>query len=394
MLGLTGVVMGVAAGAAPSAHASSAGMTSVSCSVVTIYKGSTGSLVKTLQSRLGGLTADGVFGNLTLAKVRAFQKSHSLAVDGVVGPKTWAALGGFPCSNGGGTSTTVVTKQVVSGIDFLSVRTGPGTNYSRVAKLSPGTKVTGVINNGWLKITTGQYAGKYVSATYLTDVPKVDPNPPAGNKVSGWVAANDRTKVNVRSGPGFNYSIVGHLAGGTAQSGTVVNTDWVKLSSGYVNRGVIETQSANLRSINGKLSASSLCGVNIAYNTPVHVDPNYSATTQRVFNCTGVKALNAMEAAYKATFGHYAAIDLTYRSYAEQEYWYKRFGSPRASVPGTSNHGLGLAIDFRETDRPGEEFGWGGVGQKWLEANGGKYGFNNPFPYGTDGESYHFNFIG
>ena len=62
--------------------------------------GSTGSNVKAAQQRLGGLVADGVFGAATLSKVKSFQASKGLSVDGIVGPATWAALGGFP----GGTS--------------------------------------------------------------------------------------------------------------------------------------------------------------------------------------------------------------------------------------------------------------------------------------------------
>lgn len=38
------------------------------------------------------LAVDGVVGPKTRAAIRSFQTSHSLAVDGVVGPKTWAAL--------------------------------------------------------------------------------------------------------------------------------------------------------------------------------------------------------------------------------------------------------------------------------------------------------------
>lgn len=69
--------------------------------VVYLRYGSTGSLVKTAQQRLGGLQVDGIFGSLTLAKVKSYQRSHGLTADGVVGPLTWKALGGFP-----GTSPT------------------------------------------------------------------------------------------------------------------------------------------------------------------------------------------------------------------------------------------------------------------------------------------------
>lgn len=45
-----------------------------------------------LQQRLG-INADGVFGSGTQAAVKAFQLSHGLKSDGIVGPATWAALG-------------------------------------------------------------------------------------------------------------------------------------------------------------------------------------------------------------------------------------------------------------------------------------------------------------
>lgn len=46
------------------------------------------------------VTADGVFGVLTSKAVRLFQRSHSLAVDGLVGAKTWAALRADPDKHG------------------------------------------------------------------------------------------------------------------------------------------------------------------------------------------------------------------------------------------------------------------------------------------------------
>jgi len=53
--------------------------------------GSRGPAVVKLQRKLG-VTADGIFGPLTRAAVRAFQQRHGLLVDGIVGPQTRAAL--------------------------------------------------------------------------------------------------------------------------------------------------------------------------------------------------------------------------------------------------------------------------------------------------------------
>lgn len=61
--------------------------------------GDSGLVVKGLQVKLGGLSVDGKFGPATLSAVKAYQKKHSLAQDGVVGPKTWSALVG---ASGGG----------------------------------------------------------------------------------------------------------------------------------------------------------------------------------------------------------------------------------------------------------------------------------------------------
>lgn len=53
--------------------------------------GSDGAAVIDVQQRLGTVT-DGLYGPNTKKAVAAFQASHGLEVDGIVGPQTWAAL--------------------------------------------------------------------------------------------------------------------------------------------------------------------------------------------------------------------------------------------------------------------------------------------------------------
>lgn len=60
-----------------------------------LKRGSRGDAVATLQRRLG-VDVDGVFGAGTEAAVRRAQKAYGLVEDGVVGPATWAYLGGEP----------------------------------------------------------------------------------------------------------------------------------------------------------------------------------------------------------------------------------------------------------------------------------------------------------
>ncbi|MFI8952181.1 peptidoglycan-binding protein [Streptomyces sp. NPDC053750] len=64
--------------------------------VVTVKAGSKGTAVKALQHQLTAnghtVDADGVYGPATAAKVKAFQKAHRLTPDGIAGPNTWSAL--------------------------------------------------------------------------------------------------------------------------------------------------------------------------------------------------------------------------------------------------------------------------------------------------------------
>ena len=66
----------------------------------TLRRGSSGPEVMELQDLLNRhdatLAADGKFGTLTEAAVRAFQRNNGLKADGIYGPVTWAAVNKNP----------------------------------------------------------------------------------------------------------------------------------------------------------------------------------------------------------------------------------------------------------------------------------------------------------
>lgn len=71
-----------------------------------LKRGDSGARVAALQRALG-ISADGEFGNATHKAVRAFQRRHGLAIDGVVGSMTAAkvGLGGAKKASSGGSSS-------------------------------------------------------------------------------------------------------------------------------------------------------------------------------------------------------------------------------------------------------------------------------------------------
>ncbi|MEW5741635.1 MAG: D-alanyl-D-alanine carboxypeptidase family protein [Myxococcota bacterium] len=99
-------------------------------------------LQKKLNERGARLAVDGIFGPKTLAAVKRFQQQRGLAVDGIVGPKTWGALGVKAQSHGGNVG---------------------GTTPSAPAPSGPGTRTTGYVNGRPVSITVSPIGnGKYL----------------------------------------------------------------------------------------------------------------------------------------------------------------------------------------------------------------------------------------
>jgi|GEM_PF-5606724 len=157
-------------------------------------------------------------------------KLLGLEVGGPVEIDVYAKEGGYDKVIDTVLVTVVGEGGVVSGSSYrvvvkgsLNVRTGPGTSYGIVGKLSPNAVVNVIsIENGWAKIADNQY----VSAAYLVAV----------NNVTGN-AITTASSLNVRSGPGTGYGITGKLSYGSSIniSGYSADGKWANIGNGWVS---------------------------------------------------------------------------------------------------------------------------------------------------------------
>jgi hypothetical protein len=83
-------------------------------------------------------------------------------------------------------------------------------------------------------------------------------------------------------------------------------------------------------------------------------------------------AFNKMSQAYARTFGHAICVTEAYRSYAAQVAVFRKRPS-FAAVPGTSNHGWGLAVDLGCGVQ-----NYGSAQYRWMTAHAGAYGWVHP----------------
>jgi LAS superfamily LD-carboxypeptidase LdcB len=111
---------------------------------------------------------------------------------------------------------------------------------------------------------------------------------------------------------------------------------------------------------NGDIPADVLCGV--GFDDGVQL------------RCDAAAALEQLNAAYRADFGRDLDVVSSYRSYSQQVA-VKRTRGGLAAAPGTSNHGLGVAVDFAD---------FGGLGNfstanyRWMRANAERFGWYHP----------------
>ena len=123
---------------------------------------------------------------------------------------------------------------VVNCTTSVNVRSGPGTGYSVLGSAKKGAVYTVTGQSGsWYKI---DYNGKtgYISATYLSVSGTT--NPPAAQ--TGTVV-NCTTSVNVRSGAGTGYAVIGSAPKGAKYTVTGQSGSWYKIDyngkTGYIS---------------------------------------------------------------------------------------------------------------------------------------------------------------
>jgi cell wall-associated NlpC family hydrolase len=107
--------------------------------------------------------------------------------------------------------------------------------------------------------------------------------------------------------------------------------------------------------------------------------------------CDAAAAYRAMSAAFATAFGSPICMTDSYRTYASQVRLYGQKPT-LAAVPGTSNHGWGLAVDLC-----GGIESYGTTPYNWMKANAGRFGFLHPDwaePGNGREEPWHWEYAG
>jgi uncharacterized protein YraI len=199
-----------------------------------IHRGNTGDRVTHIQQALtqkgfnpGGI--DGVFGGATEYAVVKFQRNHGLSADGVVGTETSKVL--FAGSSSGSSSSGSGQLMVKTTGNPLNVRSGPGTGYSVISSLPNGSAfgTTGRYSGGWVQ----RSAGGWVSTAYTSTGSGSSSGGSSGSSSPATlVVSTSGNPLNIRSGPGTGYSVIGSLANGTTVTLASQSGNWIHVVSG------------------------------------------------------------------------------------------------------------------------------------------------------------------
>ena len=198
-------------------------------------------------SMSSSLVECGFISNSTEAKNLSSSSYQDKVADGIVNgimdylENNVILNNGGSTSNGGNNTATTTQSGTVKVTGALNVRSGAGTGYSVIGSLSNGAKVEIVETSGsWYKIKYGSGYG-YVSKDYVT---VSSSNSNTGSTNNGGNSTTTTTQsgtvkvtggLNVRSGAGTGYSVIGSLSNGAKVEIVETNGSWykIKYGSGY-----------------------------------------------------------------------------------------------------------------------------------------------------------------
>ncbi|WP_426350319.1 SH3 domain-containing protein [Alloiococcus sp. CFN-8] len=157
------------------------------------------------------------------------------------------------------TNTTKTMKTKAS----LNVRTGPGTNYGVLGSLKKGETISvKSISNGWAKVSFKGKTG-YCSKEYLEEVSSSSNSSSNSSSTSNDTSTTmiSTASLNVRSGAGTKYSIIGSYAKGAKVSVSSIKDGWAKVSykgkTGYCSTEYLKKTSDSSGSSNNSSSNST-----------------------------------------------------------------------------------------------------------------------------------------
>ncbi|MGH1564359.1 M15 family metallopeptidase [Mumia sp. DW29H23] len=127
---------------------------------------------------------------------------------------------------------------------------------------------------------------------------------------------------------------------------------------------------------NGRLPASALCAI-----------PGSGIELR----ADAAEAWASLQEGFKEAFGRYPCVNNGYRSYAQQAKMHAA-NPGMVAPPGTSNHGLGLALDLcTASDGVAGSSAW-----DWMDAHAPEYGWALPSwarPGGSRPEPWHWEYV-
>lgn len=207
----------------------------------------------------------------------------------------------------------------------------------------------------------------------------------SGGFATPWTVLAGLAKVQTDYGRTSPYDTVDRAPDRPIPPYLQANFAATALGSGEPVGGTTNTQGTKAWGgfSNGQIPADQLCGT-------------YGGNT---LACEAAAALEQLNVAFVANFGHDICLNDGYRDLAGQNAALAKYGSPRAAKPGTSNHGWGKAIDVCQgAGASGAALSYSSAEYVWLKANAGTYGWYHPAYMEPNGkgphEAWHWEFGG